>query len=143
MQKTAYGMRISDWSSDVFSSDLVLALDRKREERRALVALRLEDRPEQERFPDHGHAGFSRCGLEPHCGRVRICAGAFKPDLHRRHAASSICAARHPVPGANVTAVPIPEIGRAWFLVRVCQYGCLPRVTSHIQKKNKQINTKA
>src|SRR3546814_1063629 len=32
-QKTAYEMRISDWSSDVCSSDLAVLIERRREER--------------------------------------------------------------------------------------------------------------
>src|SRR3546814_4648606 len=34
-QKTAYEMRISDWSSDVCSSDLAIASDRRRSDRSA------------------------------------------------------------------------------------------------------------
>src|SRR3546814_19030268 len=72
-------------------------------------SLLLEDRSEQERFPDHGHAGFSRCGLDPHRGRVRIRDGEFEPELHRLHMASSLGAARHCVTGALVPGVPITQ----------------------------------
>src|SRR3546814_13983651 len=37
-QKTAYEMRISDWSSDVCSSDLLVAVDRRVEHRISRIA---------------------------------------------------------------------------------------------------------
>src|SRR3546814_1573435 len=51
-QKTAYEMRISDWSSDVCSSDLVLNLDVRETQARAIEVVE--------------EAGFVRWGTHPH-----------------------------------------------------------------------------
>src|SRR3546814_5176438 len=71
-QKTAYEMRISDWSSDVCSSDLDCRSQR--------VAARIEHahrfmrRRNRSRMPHSGSAGS--CRGRHSCGRLmRICAG--------------------------------------------------------------------
>src|SRR3546814_4192597 len=53
-QKTAYEMRISDWSSDVCSSDLILA--RFGDGQIALVAPEIEDRQADRRAEAPRHA---------------------------------------------------------------------------------------
>src|SRR3546814_5725940 len=55
-QKTAYEMRISDWSSDVFSSDLLRRLCAQRlgaRLRPELVGQRLAEQPQQHRCQQH------------------------------------------------------------------------------------------
>src|SRR3546814_4678485 len=82
-QKTAYEMRISDWSSDVCSSDL-LRLDSPRPRRRALQALRRgpEDRERgrgmsQPNLPPARDEGRQREHNPPEIGRAscreRVC----------------------------------------------------------------------
>src|SRR3546814_2316971 len=93
-QKTAYEMRISDWSSDVCSSDLF---------RRP--ALGIEPRPEiRRRFGDHeeGHQGMLGAAV----------FGALPPEH-----AGIVGAQRDPIHASRNE-----EIGRASCRERVCQY---------------------
>src|SRR3546814_6283526 len=80
-QKTAYEMRISDWSSDVFSSDLDdrAALDRFEEEGVGLAFGELQERRhrrleigDQRRVDDLGAA----------CGVSRLEGGEVRRALH-------------------------------------------------------------
>src|SRR3546814_10279968 len=84
-QKTAYDMRISDWSSDVCSSDLsqhriILALQREARDRVAAVRVGAEREDEEFRAPvrDRGQRDVERgCIALPKIGRAscreRVC----------------------------------------------------------------------
>src|SRR3546814_6083319 len=65
-QKTAYEMRISDWSSDVCSSDLI--------ERDALARVRGVDRSTANLHGAHAHRATRRPQLEAIAGRDRCAA---------------------------------------------------------------------
>src|SRR3546814_412069 len=75
-QKTAYEMRISDWSSDVCSSDLGVRRQApappRRERHQPVGRLRLVVRPVDGRDGDDGRRQFRRCG-ERGAAR-RLCA---------------------------------------------------------------------
>src|SRR3546814_7453316 len=91
-QKTAYEMRISDWSSDVCSSDL-----RKAIERAVLDAAILE--VEGGEVGDHDPIFVAGTGWHP--GAIGIVASRLKERYHRP---------------------ALVEIGRASCRERVCQY---------------------
>src|SRR3546814_5523508 len=59
-QKTAYEMRISDWSSDVCSSDLITA---NRKASHAVLRHRFRDRPQRGRQRHRRHAARDRHAL--------------------------------------------------------------------------------
>src|SRR3546814_5863237 len=85
-QKTAYEMRISDWSSDVCSSDLTQAASRRgagsRTDRDAAVAAR--DSPDQgERIAGSESRGRGRVGASQPGDRVGDRQGGRRP-FHRR-----------------------------------------------------------
>src|SRR3546814_17399470 len=114
-QKTADEMRISDWSSDVCSSDLVAAVagirggpGAGRPDRRVLA--------ERGRRPADG-------------GRGRTVGTPAAND--RTH---SRCRHRHPPPLGR-------QIGRAACRERVCQYVEISVVAVTLKKKNKVTNT--
>src|SRR3546814_8693153 len=68
-QKTAYEMRMSDWSSDVCSSDLVADLQRQRQQIGCLLVEhvgRIAGRPGQ-------HAGAGLAAVAPAADRVADC----------------------------------------------------------------------
>src|SRR3546814_10520865 len=67
-QKTAYEMRISDWSSDVCSSDLLDLLVKRR--RRRLVGLQVFQRPA--RLPQGPLHGIDRCQCRRHAGQFAL-----------------------------------------------------------------------
>src|SRR3546814_9677123 len=69
-QKTAYEMRISDWSSDVCSSDLVVALKLIHQE--VLIIIQVE------KSPDRPSNGGHRLNLK---GLIRNCLLTFKDRL--------------------------------------------------------------
>src|SRR3546814_6210697 len=93
-QKTAYEMRISDWSSDVCSSDLLETLV----ELRKIRFVRAEEEHQLRRGRDHiGDAALLRI------------AEHQPPHPRRAHM-------------DDVEAIPHPEIGRASCRERVCQY---------------------
>src|SRR3546814_8953116 len=97
-QKTAYEMRISDWSSDVCSSDLPLALQRVRDVARDdALGKTLDDR----RLAD------ARLTDEH-----RVVLGTTRQHLH--HPTDLGVAPDH--------RVELAEIGRASCRERVCQY---------------------
>src|SRR3546814_11416808 len=78
-QKTAYDMRISDWSSDVCSSDLVL---------RVLAVLRVSERPEEALLHDLRKADDGvqrRAQLVAHVGEEGGLGviGALQAGLHQ------------------------------------------------------------
>src|SRR3546814_8473561 len=100
-QKTAYEMRISDWSSDVCSSDLAIGdgVDRHQadagQERNARAHQQLSRGVDLEALPRSGqHRGFGQRGGESGIGRIR-----YVENL------DALC-----------------EIGRASCRERVCQY---------------------
>src|SRR3546814_7462579 len=95
-QKTAYEMRISDWSSDVCSSDLV-------EIGRAVDI----DVADAFQMRENGHARFVLHALDQ-------AAAAARHD----HVDEAVETGKH---GADRRAVG--EIGRASWRERVCQYG--------------------
>src|SRR3546814_7003638 len=98
-QKTAYEMRISDWSSDVWSSDLVvLVLEHRRRPLRSVPAADARTGDEQLAFVDEKRATVER-----------------QPEVRDR-IVDMQCRAR---PHVNRQA---REIGRASCRERVCPY---------------------
>src|SRR3546814_6908257 len=95
-QKTAYEMRISDWSSDVCSSDLIAKISERPAAQQAV-----EMRPPE---------GIAR----------RIDAGDLPSQPTERLPGGKRGAARHP--GDATVRVGLPAIGRASCRARVCQY---------------------
>src|SRR3546814_4447798 len=73
-QKTAYEMRISDWSSDVCSSDLWEASEIKIPPKRGMGVLPPDAHPERFGF---GYRLCSRvdAGVKPTCACKRACSG--------------------------------------------------------------------
>src|SRR3546814_19721998 len=69
-QKTAYEMRISDWSSDVCSSDLDIADDRRCAPGAGAIAFRISVRSALEPWPCNqdvaGSGSASRAAEQPH-----------------------------------------------------------------------------
>src|SRR3546814_14628479 len=111
-QKTAYEMRISDWSSDVCSSDLDPRGARPR--RRGEHGLRAEPRRRERgphRQPQHG-------AQHPPLGPVQHGA---RPDV---------------LPPRGAAAL-LPEIGRASCRERVCQYVKIQVAAGTIKKIQK------
>src|SRR3546814_19346652 len=115
-QKTAYEMRISDWSSDVCSSDLVRIATpakrkhRSRSTRRNGAAARIKPDPTKNRCPTH-------------------------PDSCQRrgplfHIVGRIASARPPL--------AVEEIGRASCRERVCTCVYISVVAGKLQKKRKK-----
>src|SRR3546814_18570644 len=119
-QKTAYEMRISDWSSDVCSSDLAAGegverlpprdagARRKTDDQLhadAAIALAVEHRHEARRragrVRHHGGAGFAHAQDGEPGGVVRL-------------ALLLVC--------APLAAAPLSGVGRASWWARVCQY---------------------
>src|SRR3546814_11392253 len=112
-QKTAYEMRISDWSSDVCSSDLI---------GRAAAC----------RIPDRSHRSRLRPARRP-CPRTLRPFPAprcgLRPDPWRR--------------GAPRRPLGLPsEIGRASCRERVCQYVEISVVAVSLTKKTKKYKDK-
>src|SRR3546814_9254373 len=93
-QKTAYEMRISDWSSDVCSSDLVIEV----------VAL-------------DGHGLL----LGSLCGGLDVAQTAGHEDLHDLVGHARSVVERHQV--LEGVGLETDQIGRASCRERVCQYG--------------------
>src|SRR3546814_18830240 len=85
-QKTAYEMRISDWSSDVCSSDLRVAVQGRQEvvgflARRPCRRVEFRERRVCRRVGiQHGHGG----GHGPHCGAGNAASGIRSKVGHRR-----------------------------------------------------------
>src|SRR5262249_48226530 len=59
----------------------VAALGRGEGERRGGEALRLEDRPQQERAKAHAYIGSLGQRSDPHGGRIRIGGGEVEPEI--------------------------------------------------------------
>src|SRR3546814_4328477 len=95
-QKTAYEMRISDWSSDVCSSDL-------------------QARVEQRQRADERH-------LEHEDRRADIDRGMDEPDQQRRHRLSDQNLEGAERRDEQLLEGAELEIGRASCRERVCQY---------------------
>src|SRR3546814_16424151 len=139
-QKTAYEMRISDWSSDVCSSDLVGQLDPPRGRRRAEArdaAGRLpgraarqppvrtqRDRAGRERVPDHRRAGRLGARAET-IGTWLGVQPARWPRARAGHGRGLACGAGH------------GEIGRASCRERVWPSVEVTVAARSLQKKNK------
>src|SRR3546814_17536542 len=113
-QKTAYEVRISDWSSDVCSSDLV----RLRSLRRVWHCR-------------HATQARERDGERHSALPVRQSA---PPDLHQGQAAHE---ATHEARSAVRNGGPILQIGRASCRERVCQYVSISVVAVSLKKHNK------
>src|SRR3546814_14534525 len=118
-QKTAYEMRISDWSSDVCSSDLLhIRLSRQKREGSA-VLLKIDDRTWQligggnnawapDRRADAEIVAAMRTGVDMTI-ETRSDRGARVQDPYRlRGAATALDAAAIPLAGPSVTTSPIP-----------------------------------
>src|SRR3546814_4910759 len=106
-QKTAYEMRISDWSSDVCSSDL----DKKEKVGRMLLM----------------HANSREDIEEAYAGDIVALAG-----LKETTTGDTLCATNAPIilermefpePVIELSVEPKTKIGRASCRERVCQYG--------------------
>src|SRR3546814_7311038 len=101
-QKTAYEMRISDWSSDVCSSDLGIQARHSEDSASPGGSTRLLLLAEEEPHPARHLLRRSRA---THLGRPPADERAGAPEYRARHRP-------HPVDG---------EIGRASCRERVCQ----------------------
>src|SRR3546814_20655195 len=113
MQKTAYEMRISDWSSDVCSSDLLDAADRAGVDRAAEL-LRHHDRA-------LAHLRRQPAGQVPHHGRPHA-PGRLLPGFHRGAEldppADALQRPRHPAfPPAGVTHLRVVRTRRPCFYI--------------------------
>src|SRR3546814_6295847 len=105
-QKTAYDMRISDWSSDVCSSDLTTIFDHR-----------------------DGEAGMGSADIDGYdVALLRMCCRHDGTGAHRSAPASiaeAPCSASLAPTSMNPNSsrtVPLPAtIGRAWCRERVCQ----------------------
>src|SRR3546814_11651468 len=107
-------MRISDWSSDVCSSDLAAAVERVAQLHRRTVAFEQRD----------------RCvvvGL-----RVRV---AVEPDQHRPARAEQACAAPRVV-ARRVAVEQVAELGRASCSDNMCQYLSISVVACSFKKQS-------
>src|SRR3546814_13872510 len=114
-QKTAYEMRISDWSSDVCSSDLPPQIEMRQQQQRVLYSLTVEFiRRLRRRFL-----------FFPHWYRVMpLGAGACRRLL--RSAVVPVIRPARPIPQQisefEIAISVFDEIGRASWRERVCQY---------------------
>src|SRR3546814_11401460 len=110
-QKTAYEMRISDWSSDVCSSDLLLAIGRRLnfqiDKPRPLAPLGLEDRGVDLLSYRRANRGTDRTSDDP--------------AHHRQHHHRLAAGLREGDAGAPQQPAHLPEIERASCRERVCQ----------------------
>src|SRR3546814_19337298 len=134
-QKTAYEMRISDWSSDVCSSDLG-------------GVGQFFERPFH---PPFGHAlAGMLAGIKPH---LRVAASHFNAVDRLTFEAGAQAAVRDPVTlgdRSDQVVVPFhrigreigdPQIGRASCRERVCQYVYISVVAGSLKtKKNNKTN---
>src|SRR3546814_8447717 len=106
-QKTAYEMRISDWSSDVCSSDLAVAADAERDDPRQKlgIARNIGDEREHLLVAIRQFARFVVTGqsVRPGARQLRLARGAHPFEI---------------VAGVIARA----QIGRASCRERVCQY---------------------
>src|SRR3546814_11190108 len=107
-------MRISDWSSDVCSSDLITDIEEQEDEHRGHAAVP---------FPigAPGRAPPKRAGNEADRGEQ----GSRKRDRARRHKSEGM--------------PPNDQTGRATCRERVCQYGYISVVSVYMKKKIKKI----
>src|SRR3546814_4077767 len=112
-QKTAYEMRISDWSSDVCSSDLTFLSPKQtlgRKAREALIAFWL---PSGGRVLSRGD-GCSTSTMTPRSKGI---------SREREHCPSVLAGGRDLRRQSHDALRPGPaEIGRASWRERVCQY---------------------
>src|SRR3546814_2671413 len=90
-QKTAYEMRISDWSSDVCSSDLWRPAGRDRKAQQAIVERHQRLGARAHRAQDFGMVGVEPAGERAERGQDQL--GAGRDEASPRHAAA---AQRHP-----------------------------------------------
>src|SRR3546814_19385670 len=90
-QKTAYEMRISDWSSDVCSSDLWRPAGRDRKAQQAIVERHQRLGARAHRAQDFGMVGVEPAGERAERGQDQL--GAGRDEAAPRHAAA---AQRHP-----------------------------------------------
>src|SRR3546814_14712244 len=124
-QKTAYEMRISDWSSDVCSSDLALLAAPPRD--RGLVLNLGRDLNRRILFLGHERASFI-VRRRRECYSLPLCASRCKSRLSVPRSASlrgptSSSSAIRMCPLTDVkNAWPSPGIGRASCRERGCQY---------------------
>src|SRR3546814_9621293 len=100
-QKTAYEMRISDWSSDVCSSDLWRMQE---SEMSAILALVNAFRPKNE--PE---AMLAAQMVATHLLTMKVGARALRYDYDTRTAASCTCTHSHSAPNW-IAAVYLPAI---------------------------------
>src|SRR3546814_6587547 len=109
-QKTPYEMRISDWSSDVCSSDLEAAVERLLE-CVDLVDPLADDRALAEQVLVHvGHR--ARVRIDARLAAVQARVPRARPAAHARadpRLQDSVAAADHPPPGVHARAVRSEE----------------------------------
>src|SRR3546814_19048239 len=103
-------MRISDWSSDVCSSDLIaLAIGRRAD--RAAGDLDILPLERGDDFARGQIAGRRLVGIDPHAHRIEAAAADLDP-----------ADALEPEPALAQVRIGVIEIGRASWRERVCQY---------------------
>src|SRR3546814_14178773 len=112
-QKTAYEMRISDWSSDVCSSDLPLQLEGL-EPAQAIA----DDDPAPRSVADVG-ARAMECAAEPD---QRVARLAHCRDGHAFAGVTIVAQPMTARPEPSCAILRCEEIGRASCRERVCQY---------------------
>src|SRR3546814_18502836 len=122
-QKTAYEMRISDWSSDVCSSDLGL-----HESDRRLAAM--------SEIPQNGSPGIL---LAHHLKKLKLPTFLREHEKLARHcAAENLDHTRFLLRLAELAL----KIGRASCRERVCQYVSISVVAVSLHKKQKTYKNK-
>src|SRR3546814_16551609 len=122
-QKTAYEMRISDWSSDVCSSDrLLLAGQQRALQQQGLLQHAGQRSLGREAPAQHVLVGFVTQGLD-HAARDRQRAAAGCVEIGQRRR-----------PGARQQFLQ-RQIGRASCRERVCQYVEISVVADSLKKK--------
>src|SRR3546814_18610161 len=122
-QKTAYEMRISDWSSDVCSSDLAAG------DQHVGAG---GDRPRR------GLCIDAAIDLQIDGAPAGVDLAAQGGDLvqHAGHEALDAEARIHAHAEDEVDIVKHRKIGRASWRERVCQYVCISVITVYLKKKN-------
>src|SRR3546814_3698314 len=123
-QKTAYEMRISDWSSDVCSSDhtSVTRLEAERSGRTDLGKM-IRDLPQNFAGGQNPTiAGGGQGGFTNVSGSSTLNLRGLGPDASLTLINGHRVAFDAVLQGIDISAIPLEEIGRASCRERVCQY---------------------
>src|SRR3546814_18450882 len=127
-QKTAYEMRISDWSSDVCSSDLeaqeIIAQNDYRPSNPQIAAKYASQFPKLDLVTIRDFGGWAKAQPE------YFGDGGVFDQIYKKQAAPHVNGGRwHQPParplsrGRSARESPTPQIGRAWWRDRVVQCG--------------------